>query len=104
MPKHILIITCLIFFKSVSGYSQIDSLEKRKLELIKQIEVLEDSIDLIDNKINYLKSEEIKKLVNDSSLTAVIHSGARLKTTIKPKPDIIPSIRLNFVFLSFIIL
>jgi hypothetical protein len=86
------IITIIIIFYSSIFYSQkkeILELEKSKKNLIDKINVLDDSLKIIEKEIvkfNYLK---IKTLVADSSLVSIARKGAYIKKSSEVYSDII---------------
>lgn len=85
----------LLIFNSSLVYAQsnqISILEKKKMDLQNQIEVLNDSIKKIDHKIESIKTGEIMKSISDSTLRAVTKNGAKLKKAPDPLAEIIFSI------------
>ena len=85
----------IIILFSLKGFTQqteITELENQKKEILNQIKHLTDSIKSIELKINSIKSREIQKIVSDSSLTATVRSGAKLKKTAHPLGELITTL------------
>jgi hypothetical protein len=59
--------------------NNISELENKKKEIINQINILNDSIKIIDLEINAIKSIEIQKMITNSTLKATVQKGAKLK-------------------------
>jgi len=92
MKKYILLIIILISLKGLAQQTEITELENQKRQLLNQINNLTDSVKSIELKINTLKSAEIQKMVNDSTLKATVRSGAKLKKTASPLGELITSL------------
>lgn len=92
MKKYILLIIILISLKGLAQQTEITELENQKRQLLNQINNLTDSVKSIELKINTLKSAEIQKMVNDSTLKATVRSGAKLKKTASPLGESITSL------------
>ena len=92
MKKYILLIIILISLKGLAQQTEITELENHKRRFLKQINNLTDSIKSIELKINTLKSAEIQKMINDSTLKATVRSGAKLRKTAGPFGKLITSL------------
>ena len=79
--------------KSLAQQNQITELINKQKELSNHIKILTDSIKSIELKISELKSREVKKIVTDSTLKAMVKSGAKIKNIASPLGELI--IRLN---------
>lgn len=76
-----LVFLILIFssFMFLGQENNISELENKKKEIINQINILNDSIKIIDLEINAIKSIEIQKMITNSTLKATVQKGAKLK-------------------------
>jgi len=76
-----LIFLILIFSSSMclAQENTISELENIKKEILHQINILNDSIKRIDYEINAIKSNEIQKMITDSTLKSTVRKGAKLK-------------------------
>ena len=93
--KKILI---FIFFNSLYLNAQnidneISQLEKKRKGFTEKIISLNDSIAVIDKKINIIKSKEVLKTVKDSSLIAIITKNGKLRKRPYVMDDIIFSFK-----------
>jgi len=82
-----------ISFEGLAQQNQITELINKQKELSNHIKILTDSIKSIELKISELKSREVKKIVTDSTLKAMVKSGAKIKNIASPLGELI--IRLN---------
>jgi hypothetical protein len=92
MKKTIYLIIIFISIKSFAQQAEIIKLEKQKTKILNQIEILTDSVKNIELEIIAIKSKEIQKMVNDSTLKATLRSGAKLKKSASPVGELIASL------------
>jgi len=90
--KTLFSILCLFSANILSAQNErVQELEKQKIVIAEKIEILKDSINKLDSEINKIKSNEIKKMISDSSIIATTTNGAKLKSIPDPfaKPIIV---------------
>lgn len=77
------LISILIILVTINSlYSQenkVKELELKKEDLLKQINVLQDSVKIVESLITLEKSKEIRLMLTDSSFRATARSNAKLK-------------------------
>jgi hypothetical protein len=89
MKNCVFLIITLYALQSFAQKTELTKLEKQKIEVLNQIKILTDSVKGIDLKINIIKSQEIRKMINDSTLNATVSSGAKLKKSPNPLGELI---------------
>lgn len=82
-----------ISFEILAQNNEVTVLINKQKEISNHIKILTDSIKTIELKINEIRSKEIKKIVADSTLKAIVKSGAKIKNIASPLGESI--IRLN---------
>lgn len=87
--KYIFLMIIFFSLKSFAQKAELKELENKREKVLSQIKILTDSVKNIDLKIYTIKSSEIQKLVNDSTLKATVRSGAKLKKTGSPLGELI---------------
>ncbi|QNK78082.1 hypothetical protein H7F37_03080 [Winogradskyella sp. PAMC22761] len=89
MKKTIFLIIIFISIKSFAQQAGITELENQKTKVLNQIKILTDSVKNIELEIIAIKSKEIQKMVNDSTLKATVRRGAKLKKSASPVGELI---------------
>lgn len=92
--KYKYIFLMLIFFsiRCFGQQTELTELEIKRENVLNQINALNDSIKKIDLKISTIKSREIQKSVNDSTLKALVRSGAKLRKIGSPFGELVTTL------------
>lgn len=90
MEKNYLkIITIFFICTCYSQEVKIEKLEKKKIELVSKISLLQDSVKAITNEIERIKSREILLKISDSALVGYVRKNAYIKKSPKVLAEII---------------
>jgi len=92
MRKYIFLILIFSSIISRAQQNEISDLENKKKEILNQINNLNDSIKKIELTINAIKSNEIRKMISDSTLKVIVRKGAILKKTGSPVGELITTL------------
>jgi hypothetical protein len=90
MRKLIILIFILNF--EVLNAQNLVELEKKKNELTNTVQILNDSLSIINSEINKLRAIEIKRNVADSNLIASVKKDAKIKKVPEPLGEIIATL------------
>jgi hypothetical protein len=95
MRKFVPLLLTFISIMSFAQQNEIPNLENKKKELLRQVNMLNDSIKNIELQINIIKTKEIQNMVTDSTLKVTMKKGAKLKKTANVLGDIITTFSEN---------